>query len=149
MSISRTRSANGSDRTRAGLQEEELAELRQAFALFDADNSGSVSATELKAALQDLTPDARQTTVTQIIKEIDKEGRGLISFDQFVSMMTAKLSDRDTRDDCAKVFRLFDVDGHGSISQRDLRRIADELGEAITGALLGKVAKLHCCHTAR
>jgi Ca2+-binding EF-hand superfamily protein len=45
-------------------------------------------------------------------------------------------SDKDTRDDIMKVFNLFDDDGTGRISLRNLKRVAKELGENMTDAEL-------------
>eukprot|EP00826_Nyctotherus_ovalis_P063570 TRINITY_DN9325_c0_g2_i6.p1 TRINITY_DN9325_c0_g2~~TRINITY_DN9325_c0_g2_i6.p1 ORF type:complete len:140 (-),score=26.21 TRINITY_DN9325_c0_g2_i6:22-441(-) len=47
-------------------------------------------------------------------------------------MMTARMSDKDTREDINKVFRLFDEDNTGFISIKNLRRVAKELGENIS-----------------
>lgn len=47
-------------------------------------------------------------------------------------MMTARMSDKDTREDINKVFRLFDEDNAGFISIKNLRRVAKELGENIS-----------------
>ena len=77
-----------------------------------------------------------------MISDIDKEGSGQISFDSFVAMMTAKLSDRDSREDVARVFRLFDTEGRGVISVRELRRVAQELGEEISDAELSAMVEL-------
>lgn len=44
-------------------------------------------------------------------------------------------TDRDSRADIDKVFRLFDVDGKGFITLRELARVSRELGEALTGEL--------------
>lgn len=38
---------------------------------------------------------------------------------------------RDSREEVAKVFALFDPEGHGRIGLRDLRRVAAELGEGL------------------
>lgn len=46
-------------------------------------------------------------------------------------------SDKDTREDIMKVFNLFDDDGSGRISLRNLKRVAKELGETMTGACEG------------
>jgi len=117
----------------SGVHEEELAELREAFALFDTDKSGTISAAELKAALQGLGMEAKQATIQQMIADIDKDSAGQVTFDAFVAMMTKQLSDRDSEEDMKRVFKLFDTDGRGMISVRDLRRIAAELGENIPG----------------
>lgn len=38
---------------------------------------------------------------------------------------------RDPLDELRRAFRLFDSEGRGKISLRDLRRVAKELGEAL------------------
>ena len=47
-------------------------------------------------------------------------------------MMTARMSDKDTREDITKVFRLFYNDEMGNIKLRNLKRVAKELGETMT-----------------
>jgi Ca2+-binding EF-hand superfamily protein len=42
------------------------------------------------------------------------------------------MSDKDTREDIEKVFRLFDDDCTGTITIRNLRRVARELGETMS-----------------
>ena len=67
-----------------------------------------------------------------MISDLDEDGNGTIDFEEFLDMMTARMSDKDSRDDIAKVFRLFDDDNSGSITLRNLRRVAKELGETMT-----------------
>ena len=45
-------------------------------------------------------------------------------------------SDKDTREDIQKVFNLFDDDQTGHISLRNLKRVAKELGETMSGTAL-------------
>ena len=42
-------------------------------------------------------------------------------------------SDKDTKEDIQKVFNLFDDDQTGKISLRNLKRVAKELGETMSG----------------
>lgn len=44
-----------------------------------------------------------------------------------------KQSDKDTKEDIQKVFHLFDDDQTGHITLRNLRRVAKELGETMSG----------------
>ena len=71
-----------------------------------------------------------------MISDLDKNKSGSIDFEEFLDMMTARMSDKDTREDIAKVFRLFDDDTSGSITLRNLRRVAKELGETMSDAEL-------------
>ena len=67
-----------------------------------------------------------------MISDLDKNKSGTIDFEEFLDMMTARMSDKDTREDITKVFRLFDDDNTGTITLRNLRRVARELGETMT-----------------
>ena len=114
-----------------GLTEDEVMEIKEAFDLFDGDNSGEIDSEELKQALKNLGIDAKNQTLTNMMTDLDKDGSGKIDFDEFISMMTAKMSDRDTREDLEKVFRLFlgDDDKADKITIKHLKRVARELNE--------------------
>lgn len=46
------------------------------------------------------------------------------------------MTDKDSREDILKVFALFDAEGKGRITLRDLKRVAKELGETMSEAEL-------------
>lgn len=46
--------------------------------------------------------------------------------------MTSRISNRDNRDNIAKIFNLYDDEKTGSISVKNLRRVAQDLGENIS-----------------
>jgi Ca2+-binding EF-hand superfamily protein len=123
---------NANKYLRPGLTEDEIEEIKEAFDLFDTDGSGSIDPKELRAAMQSLGFEAKNQTIYQMITDLDKNKSGNIDFEEFLDMMTARMSDKDTREDIAKVFRLFDDDTSGSITLRNLRRVAKELGETMT-----------------
>lgn len=136
MSKSAGRNKNKKYTDRPGLSEDEIEEIREAFNLFDTDGSGTIDPKELKAAMQSLGFEAKNQTIYQMIGDIDKDGSGSIDFEEFLDMMTAKMSDKDSREDINKVFNLFDDDNTGKISLRNLKRVAHELGETMTDAEL-------------
>lgn len=114
-----------------GLTEDEVLEIKEAFDLFDSDKSGQIDVEELKAALKNLGIDAKNQTLSNMMADLDKDGSGQIDFNEFIDMMTAKMSDRDTREDLEKVFRLFlgDDDKADKITIKHLKRVARELNE--------------------
>merc|ERR1739848_263931 len=115
-----------------GLSEEEIEEIKEAFDLFDTDGSGTIDPKELKSAMQSLGFEAKNQTIYQMVSDLDTDGSGAIDFEEFLDMMTARMSDKDTKEDINKVFRLFDDDKTGTITIQNLRRVAKELGETMT-----------------
>ncbi|KAJ9670760.1 hypothetical protein PVL29_026969 [Vitis rotundifolia] len=67
--------------------------------------------------------------ITQMIADVDKNGSGAIDFDEFAHMMTAKIGERDSREELMKAFHIIDQDQNGKISSMDIKRITEELGE--------------------
>lgn len=45
-----------------------------------------------------------------MIADVDKDGSGAIDFDEFVHMMTAKIGERDTKEELMKAFQVIDQD---------------------------------------
>ncbi|XP_004606065.1 centrin-1 [Sorex araneus] len=114
------------------LTEEQKQEVREAFDLFDADGSGTIDVKELKVAMRALGFEPRKEEMKKMISEVDKEGTGKISFNDFLAVMTQKMAEKDTKEEILKAFRLFDDDETGKISFRNLKRVASELGENLT-----------------
>jgi Ca2+-binding EF-hand superfamily protein len=66
-------------------------ELKEAFNLFDTDGSGTISAKELKQAMESLGYKEKNKMVYQLIEGIKGDQ---IDFDQFLDMMTARIVSR-------------------------------------------------------
>merc|ERR1712146_240550 len=128
--LSMSRRGAAKKKAKGGLSEEQIEEIREAFNLFDADNSGAIDVRELKAAMRALGFEVKKEELKKMISDIDN-GNGSIEFQEFLEMMTGKMGEKDTREDIEKVFKLFDDDNTGKISLRNLRRVAQELGENI------------------
>ena len=54
-----------------------------------------------------------------------------MEFDEFLDMMTNRVSNRDTRQDMKKIFSMFDEDKIGFISLKSLKKVVSGLGESI------------------
>ncbi|XP_027078523.1 caltractin [Coffea arabica] len=115
-----------------GLTQQKKQEIREAFELFDTDNSGTIDAKELNVAMRALGFELTEEEINRMIAEVDKDGSGAIDFDEFVHMMTAKIGERDSKEELMKAFHIIDQDKNGKISIADIQRISRELGENFT-----------------
>eukprot|EP00262_Sarcandra_glabra_P007138 TRINITY_DN19741_c0_g1_i1.p1 TRINITY_DN19741_c0_g1~~TRINITY_DN19741_c0_g1_i1.p1 ORF type:complete len:172 (+),score=45.64 TRINITY_DN19741_c0_g1_i1:186-701(+) len=122
-----------------GLTQQKKQEIKEAFELFDTDGSGTIDAKELNVAMRALGFEMTEEQINQMIADVDKDGSGAIDFDEFVHMMTAKIGERDTKEELMKAFRIIDHDNNGKISAVDIERIAKELGENFT---LGEIREM-------
>eukprot|EP01071_Lankesteria_metandrocarpae_P004080 Lankesteria_metandrocarpae@DN3357_c0_g1_i2.p1 len=117
---------------RPGLTEEEIEEIRESFNLFDTDGSGRIDPKELKAAMQSLGFESKNPTIYRMIADLDSHGKSSVDFEEFLDAITSKLGDKESRDGIQKIFALFDDDKTGTISLRNLKRVAKELGETMS-----------------
>lgn len=78
----------------------------------------------MKVALKALGFEARKEDVKKMIAQVDKEGKGVIEYSDFADLMSAKIAERDPREEILKAFKLFDDDNTGKISLRNLKRVA-------------------------
>ena len=114
-----------------GLSEEEIEEIKEAFAMFDTEGTGKIDPKELKAAMHSLGFEKKSPTVYDMICELEEQGSE-VNFDQFLGAISNKLGNRETRDGINKIFDLFDDDKTGTINISNIRRVAKELGETMS-----------------
>eukprot|EP00178_Gracilaria_changii_P015207 TRINITY_DN42618_c0_g1_i1.p1 TRINITY_DN42618_c0_g1~~TRINITY_DN42618_c0_g1_i1.p1 ORF type:complete len:117 (-),score=27.75 TRINITY_DN42618_c0_g1_i1:22-372(-) len=76
--------------------------------------------------------ESKSQAIFQMISDLDADGNGTIDFEEWLSLMTRRVSDKDTRANINKVFALYDDERTGFISVKNLRRIAQELSENIS-----------------
>ncbi|CAM6005980.1 unnamed protein product [Sphagnum balticum] len=78
--------------------------------------------------------ESKNGAIFQLIADLDSDGSGSVDFGEWLTLLTKRVNDRDTRANINKIFALFDDERTGYISSKNLRRVADELGENITEA---------------
>ena len=131
-------------KTKKLLTHDELLECREAFSLFDRDQvissfsifffqSGVIDSRELKAAMTALGFDTSGEELKEILRTVLlKSPEDHINFEEFCELMNIKFGETSSREEIAKVFRLFDTDGTGSISFKNLKNVCLELNERLT-----------------
>lgn len=116
------------------LTTEDVAELKEAFNLFDKDKSGYIDQEELKAVMKTIGPCPSDAEVRDMIHEIDTDNNGVIDFEEFILMMTKHRADskNDILCDLRQAFEVFDTNGDGVISREELKAMMLNLGEDLS-----------------
>ena len=113
------------------LIEEQIAEFKQAFTMFDKDGDGVITIKELGELLHSLgqvpTEAEKQEIVSTTDMSLDK-----IDFGDFLYLMTLKMRHTDMEQELIHAFRVFDRDGNGNISAPELKYVMSNIGENIT-----------------
>lgn len=129
--------------------EEQVAEIKEVFTLFDKDGSGSLDIGELETIMRPLVSSLTQGQLNTQIKFLDANRNGLIDFSEFltmlasiplksseehVSLMWTMLMAIATKDsDIAKeALSRYHKDGKGSITNEELTTLLTTTKESIT-----------------
>jgi len=105
------------------LSETELSELKDIFAMFDKDNSGSIDIVELESMVASLGINASKEDLNDMIAEADIDQSGTIEFDEFKTLIGPHFQKEKPPEDYIDAFKFFDKDGDGFISRTELRHI--------------------------
>lgn len=106
-----------------------------AFDLFDTECSGAIDVKELRVAMRALgfdVPKEETKDLSEKIATTGQDGRICITFDSFADAMSERVAGRDSREEMAKAFALFDEESTGKITLKTLKKVAKDLGEQIT-----------------
>ena len=103
------------------LSEEQKADIKETFSLFDTQASGVIDSKDLKVAMRALGFEPRKEEIKKMVAEVDKDGTGKLTLDNFMLLMANKMSDKDTKEEILKAFKLFDDDETENITFANLR----------------------------
>ncbi|XP_062502461.1 alpha-actinin-like [Corticium candelabrum] len=109
-----------------GLSEEQLREFRQSFNHFDKDKSGQLDKNEYKACLLSLgynlaVGEGEEQELARLMRQIDPNTTGYVTFDAFVDFMTKESIDEDTAEQVISSFKVLAGD-KPYITAEELRR---------------------------
>ena len=111
------------------------AEIEETFHLFDTDNDGYVSISELKDVLKlNFDTSEMHRFIYELIEQKSTTNTKL-DFNQFVDLMTNSVKEHANDDDLyhiIRIFKLFDHKNKGYLTIDDLRKIIFELNEDIS-----------------
>ncbi|CAD5114902.1 DgyrCDS3936 [Dimorphilus gyrociliatus] len=116
------------------LSEEQIAELKVAFDMFDKDGDGCVTVEELKTVMRSLGQNPTDRDIDEMTNGNIKHGDGNIDFVQFIEMLAnfSASSNGTSEEEIREAFKAFDKDGNGFISADEISSIMSKLGEHLS-----------------
>lgn len=101
------------------MTEEQIAEFKEAFSLFDKDGDGTITTKELGTVMRSLGQNPTEAELQvraaptdklnrwfqDMINEVDADGNGTIDFPEFLTMMARKMKDTDSEEEIREAFR--------------------------------------------
>ncbi|KAL1463786.1 hypothetical protein WDU94_015499 [Cyamophila willieti] len=115
-----------------GLNEDQVAEFKEAFMLFDKDEDGKVTVAELGVVMRSLGQRPTETELRDMVNEVDQDGNGTIEFNEFLQLMSKKMKGAEGEDELKEAFKVFDKNNDGKISSLELRHVMTHLGEKLS-----------------
>uniref|UniRef100_A0A1B6FJB2 EF-hand domain-containing protein n=2 Tax=Cuerna arida TaxID=1464854 RepID=A0A1B6FJB2_9HEMI len=113
-----------------GLTEDQVAEFKEAFMLFDKDEDGTITMAELGVVMRSLGQTLSEGELQNMVNEVDQDGNGTIEFNEFLQMMSKKM--KDGEDELKEAFKVFDLNNDGLISHAELQHVMTKLGERMS-----------------
>ncbi|XP_021566870.1 calmodulin-like [Carlito syrichta] len=118
------------------LTEEQIAEFKEAFLLFDKNDDGTLTTKELGTVKRSLGQNHTEAELQDMIN-VDADGNGTIDFPEFLTMMARKMKDTTSEEEIREAFHVFDKDGNGYMSAAELCHVMmfltmTNLGEKLT-----------------
>ncbi|TDL20347.1 EF-hand [Rickenella mellea] len=111
------------------LSQDQIAEFKKGFSVYDKNGDGKITASELGAVMRSLGQAPSDNELQSIIRSLDANGDGTIELSEYLEMMAKKVKENTGEEDYRAAFSRFDVDGNGSINKSELRHVMETLGE--------------------
>ena len=114
------------------LSERTKSEFRQAFDIFDINKDGLINFQDLTTLLNMLhfTPSLEE--LKSITEEFTMGKKEEINFSEFLEIVSVKMFDDNAEQDLLQAFKIFDVDGRGTIDNTLLKNSILEVDKDIT-----------------
>jgi calmodulin len=106
------------------LTEMEIALYKEAFQIFDKHSEGYISTKELGTIFNSLGTNISEEDLIEIITIYDNDqNNSMIDFITFLDIIAKKKDDIYKEEDLINAFRIFDKEGNGKISIKELRYV--------------------------
>ena len=89
------------------LTDEQIAEFKEAFQIFDKEGDGSITTKELGTVMRSLGQNPSDDEIRQMIIDVDEDNSETIDFKEFLGLMAKKMKENDSEDELIEAFKMF------------------------------------------
>lgn len=101
--------------------DEQLAEFRDLFNMFDKDNQGILTLTNLVQVMRSIGQTPTEADMIDLMREIDIDNSGSIDFYEFVRVISHEMSPSERQEEIRYAFDLFDENQDGFLTIEELK----------------------------
>ncbi|CAH1781676.1 unnamed protein product [Owenia fusiformis] len=121
------------ERKKVTFTESQIKDYKSTFNLFDSDNSGTIDLMELGDLLRGIGQNPSNKEVEELIKKHDVNQNGRMEFDEFLELMSVTVKpEEEVEDELRQAFKVFDKDGNGYISAKEMLVVLTKMGEEMS-----------------
>jgi len=124
------------------LTNEQVAEYKEVFMLFDKDEDGVLSFPELSVVMKSLGQRPSDEELLKMVQDVSEDPvYHTIEFNEFLQLLSKQQRSGTTRDSLTDAFSIFDKDDDGYIPVHEMREILQSLGDKMTDKELDEMMK--------
>ncbi|CDJ34720.1 uncharacterized protein EMH_0066900 [Eimeria mitis] len=163
----KTKAGKGVRRPRLEPTEQQRADIKEAFDLFDVEGTGTIDAKEVRVALRALGFEPSRDELKRLITEVERNKKsagntegtdkqrntvtqgagqpslGQLDYNDFLEIMKIKMNEKPTREQLSKGFLAL-ANGKDVITWDDLKKASVDLGEKLSDEELREMLA-HAC----
>ncbi|XP_026189655.1 caltractin [Cyclospora cayetanensis] len=168
----KNRNRKGGRRPRIEPTDEQRADIKEAFDLFDTEGTGTIDAKEIRVALRALGFEPSRDEIKRLVSEVERNKKAVgntegvdkhrnctqtptiaqnagqpsvsqLDYNDFLEIMTIKMNEKPTREQLSKGFLAL-ANGKDVITWDDLKKASIDLGEKLSDEELREMLA-HAC----
>eukprot|EP01100_Stratorugosa_tubuloviscum_P007336 TRINITY_DN305_c2_g2_i1.p1 TRINITY_DN305_c2_g2~~TRINITY_DN305_c2_g2_i1.p1 ORF type:complete len:153 (+),score=84.91 TRINITY_DN305_c2_g2_i1:225-683(+) len=105
------------------LTQEQISEFREVFKFLDQEKEGAIKKNGLRTVMREMGIKVTDADISNMMNEADSSGKGSISLEAFITLMSDMMRKMDTPEDIRRAFECFDPYGRGFVSGEEFRHI--------------------------
>jgi len=119
--------SNVENMARNNLTDQQIEDIKEAFAVFDENRDGKITVDELDRVVRRLDMRPTDSDLRDMIAEVDLDKDGAINLEEFKQLLAPHLREPNDND-IREIFNVFDADHDNFISKEELKTTLQKLG---------------------